>query len=174
MAEKIFFGENGTKKGAKVPFLGSLRLAGWVFPPLLGRLYYNSFRGVQSGVNYVFSERFHRGGGRVVGLQHFRELCARVLSDFWQVVFFRRECLCYSVHHCRASFLKNVDGFGFYDVGGGFLGGFFLRFCRLAFGRLGGGGQPARGPTSGSEAYLNNAGASFSRQGRSRSLSVLI
>ena len=33
--------------------------ASWVFPPLLGRLYYNSFRGVQSGINYVFSECLH-------------------------------------------------------------------------------------------------------------------
>ena len=34
------------------------------------------------------------------------------------------------------------------------------------------GGQPARGPTSGSEAYLNNTFASASTQGRKRSLLV--
>jgi hypothetical protein len=36
------------------------------------------------------------------------------------------------------------------------------------------GGQPARGPTSGSLAYLNKASASLSRQGRSKILLVSI
>ena len=124
------------KKAQKFRFSDLCALLGGCF-----RLYYNSFRGVQSGINYVFSERLHRGGGCVAGLQHFGELCARVLPDFRQVVFFRRECLCYSVHHSRASFLKNRYRFGFFyrlglqERGGGF----FLRFCRLGrFFRAGG------------------------------------
>ena len=36
MAEKIFFWGYGTKKGAKVPFFGSLRLAGACFRPYWG------------------------------------------------------------------------------------------------------------------------------------------
>ena len=82
---KNFFGFSGIKKGAKLRFFGALRLA-WRFS--VG-LYDYSAGCVQRDVNNIFSECFHRGGGCVVGLQHFGDLCACVLSAFRQAVFFR-------------------------------------------------------------------------------------
>ena len=81
-----FFWIFGHKKKAQNSVLWGLAPC-WVLVSV--GLYDYSAGCVQGDVNNIFSECFHRGGGCVVGLQHFGQLCACVLSDFRQVVFFR-------------------------------------------------------------------------------------